>query len=345
MWLHDLAKVRRFLRDPDGNIWAEPFLRHLWNDVQNDFQNRTGVLEDVVAQRIPDIYHMSFMHDWEWSYLPSQYSEFYQCLSRHDDQVFCHWWEPQQITQITPDVTDDGVHFTQPWEAFMGMIPSEEVRMKFPKNYAAVKFMAYDEEPVYPSSRKAVQSSDTSYLSTSGNPLVYYIHESMDKSYVLYPRPSTAFIDEVIGEGIAFFAEDDTEDASVGIIAVRTGSAETSNIGASVDVIGVQNNILLAYDVAPTDITTVSDEPDFPEYLRKYIRYGVIGRAYGANSDGRIQSLSKLWMARYELGIKVVKRFINNRRQDRDYRLTTKPSRAVHHRRLPRLPSTYPHVQ
>ena len=342
MWADELTKVRRYLRDPAGNIWSEPFLRHLWNDCQKDVQHRTSVLEDVVAQRIPDLYHVSYMYDWEWQYLPSQYSEFYQCLRKHDEYVYTYNWEPQEITGIASDTVDGGVHFTQPWEAFMGVIPGEEVRMKFPKNFRDVKFMAYDEEPIDATTRKAIQSVDSSYISHEGNPIAYYMHESQDRSYVLYPKPSTAFVDEVDGEGIAFFVEDDTEDTTVGIIAIRTGSSETSNVGASVDVVGVQDNILMVYDVDPADVTTVSSEIDFPPYLTKYVRFGVLARAYRANTDGRIQSLAKFWDERYEIGIRAIKSFMAKRRQDRDYRLTTKPAAQVRRRRLPRLPDRYP---
>ena len=40
-WGTELAKVRRSLRDPDGNIWSDVWLRHIYNDIQQDFQNKT----------------------------------------------------------------------------------------------------------------------------------------------------------------------------------------------------------------------------------------------------------------------------------------------------------------
>ena len=343
-WLNDLEKVRRYLRDPDGNIWSEAFLRNLWNDVQQDFQNKTGLLEDVVAQRVPDLYHMSYLYDWEYRNLPSKFSTFYQALRKHDDFVFMHAWEPQEVTQIASDTTELGVHCTQPWEFFMGQTPGEEIKFRFPINFHSVKYMAYDEEPIMPTSRKMLQSIDSSYMTSTGNPQAYYIDESAEKSYVLYPVPTTAFVNEVIGEGIAFYAEDDTESGTTGLIAVRTSSSETTNIGASVDVVSVTDNILLVYEISPLDIESVSDESDFPEFIRKYIRYGVISRAYDSNTDGRIPSLARLWQARYQVGIEVVKKFMRKRQSDRDYRLTTKPSAQIRRRRHPRLPSAFPAV-
>lgn len=341
MWLDELTKIRRYLRDPNGNIWSDSFLLHLWNDVQNDVQHRTYILEDVIAQRIPDLYHMSYTYDWEWQYLPTTLSEFYQCFRKHDEYVYCYNWETQEITGISSDASDYGCHFTQPWEAFMGLTPGEEIRMKFPKNFHDVKFMAYDLEPIEEVSRKSVQSSDSSYITHTGRPIGYYIYESQDKSYVLYPIPSTSFVDEVDGDGIAFYVEDDTEDTTVGTIAIRTGSSESGS-GVAVDIISAADNILLAYGIDPTDVESISSEIDFPDYLTKYVRFGVLGRAYSANTDGKIPSLANFWTSRYEIGIRTMLRFMKNRKQDRNYRMTTKPNSRNRVRRVPRLPSNYP---
>lgn len=342
-WGDELVKIRRLLRDPNATIWSDNFLKNLYNDIQRDFQHQTSVLEDVAAQRVPGLYHFSYMQDWEYRYLPTKYSQFYQCLSKHDESVFCHRWEPQQTAGISADISDDGSHFTHPWEAFMSP-PGEVVRMKFPSNMRNIKFIAYDEEPIDLTTRKAVQSRDSSFRTTEGRPFAYYETSDLDDSYVLYPRPSTSFVDDLSGEGVAFYEDDDTEDITTGTIAVRTGDSESDNIGAAVDIVGTVDNVFIAYDVTPTPIRTTSDEGDYPEYLKKYIRYGVVSRAYGANNDGRIVSLSVYWGLRYDLGVKHTKRLVRSKRQDRDYRLRT-PATVRSRRRHPRLPSTYPDVQ
>lgn len=343
-WADELEKIRGFLRDPNGLIWQEPFLRHLYNDCQQDFQKKTHVLEDVIGQRVPQLYHFAYQQDWEYADLPDSLTQFYQCLSLHDYYVACHRWEPQQITGIeNADVADYGAHFTQPWEAYH-LEAGEVVKQRFPSNCNAVKFMAYDEKPIGATTRKNVQSLDGSYINTQGTPIAYYPHDETDNSYVLYPRPSVAFQNDVAGEGVAFYEAGDTEDDDTGVIAIRDGSTPTGSLGASVDIIDTINQMFVVYDVSPNDVTTISDEPAFPEFLRKYIRYGVISRAYGANTDGRIQSLAEYWGARWRFGINCVRQFVRNRRQDRDYRLTTKglaPSRRYRH---PRLPDTYPNV-
>lgn len=343
MWSDELTKVRRYLRDPDGNIWSDEFLRHLWNDIQADLQTRTTVLEDVTAQRVPDLYHTSYIHEFEWRHLDTDFTEFYQALRQHVDYVVCYNWEPQQIAGITPDTVDEGVHFTQPWEAFMGLAPGEEVRMAFPKNFHALKYIAYDEEPIFRTTRKEVQMSDSSYITHEGTPVAYYMDETLEKSYVLYPRPSRAFASDLLGDGVAFYVSDDSENEDYGDIALRSGSSETGQ-GVSVDVVGTVDNVLIVYDVAPTNLEAASDSSDFPDFLTKYIRFGVLSRAYNANTDGRIPSLAAFWGSRYELGVRQIKQFMRRRKADREYRLSTKSESVRRRRGLPRLPSTYPSI-
>lgn len=337
----ELVIIRRFLRDPAASIWSDAFLRHLYNDVQNDFQHKTVVLEDVTAQRVPQTYQMSYQHDWEWAFLPDGQSQFYQCLNYHDDGVFCHRWEPQQSTGVNPDVADYGTHFTQPWEGCMVDVPGDVLQMRFPHNFNRMRFIAYDEEPIDAMTQKQVQSADPSWFKTEGEPIGYYPRDAVDNSYVLYPKPSVSFSNEAAGEGAALFADGDTEDVSVGTIAVRSGSSDL-NDGSAVDIVDATNSVFMIYEVAPVAMRSSSDESDYPSFLRKYIRYGVIGRAYSGNTDGRIRSLGELWEMRYAMGVQAVKRYLRNRRNDRDYRLTTKTGLARRTYRHPRLPDGYP---
>jgi hypothetical protein len=340
-WGNELKKVRRSLRDPSGKVWTDIFLRHIWNDVQQEFQKKTHVLEDVVSQRVPQLYHYAYMFDWEYGYLPSKWSQFYQCLIQHDQHVICHRWEAQAITGIDSAVSEYGVNFTQTWEAYM-KIAGHEIKMRFPQNFNHVKYIAYDEEPIVATTKKKVQTSDPSFITRQGRTFAYYPYDEMDNSYVLYPRPSVSFANDVSGEGVAFYAAGDTESDTTGIIAVRDDSTPSASFGASVDIIGTVDQVFLVYDVSPNDVVDFDDQPDFPEFVRKYLRYGTVARAYGANTDGRIPSLSDYWQTRFDVGIRFVKKYVRNRRQDRDYRLMTKTPRRV--RRRPRLPDGYPAI-
>jgi len=339
-WGDELTIMRRFLRDPNADIWTDDFLRHLWNDCAQDFARATKCLEDVHAQRVPGLFQMSYMFDHEYRHLSSGQSQLYQCLNQHDDYVFCHRWEVQEINGIDSDVADYGIHFTHPWEAFMGEIPGDTVKLKFPADFGELKFIAYDQFPIEATSKKRVQSSDHSHVVKEGTPVAYYIEDEGDNTYVLYPRPSVAFVNELSGEGMSFYAEGDTEDTTTGQIAVREGSTDSSDIGVSVDIVDTADNLFMVYSVCPADIVGVGDSVQIPRFLRKYVRHGVIARAYGGNNDGRIRSLAELWNNRYRMGIDFAKKYMVNKRQDRDYRLNGGASQRRY--RHPRLPSAYP---
>lgn len=340
-WSTQLVQLRRLLRDPQELIWSEAFLRHLWNDVQRDFQNRTFALEEVAVQRVPAVFQFTYLQDWEWRYLPDEFSKFYQGLTQFDDLVICHRWEAQSRSGIAADVADYGVHFTQPWEACMGETPGAPVKMKFPVNFGTMKFIAYDEEPIEALTQKAVQSTDPAYLTREGDPLGYYPYDETEDGYVLYPRPTVNFVNELSGDGLALYAAGDDEDDTEGVVAVRSGSSDLGD-GASYDIVETTDSVFMVYGVLPSDIEAAGDEPDIPAFLCKYLRYGVAGRAYSANTDGRIKSLGEFWQARYDLGVAYTKRWLRLRRQDRDYRLTTPGAPARRTYRHPRLPDAYP---
>jgi len=342
-WGSELEKLRRSLRDPDGNIWTDIFLRHTYNDIQQDFQHQTKLLDDVTSQRVPQLYHYAYQHDWEYGYLPTKWSQFYQCLLQHDYYIITHWWEAQAITGIDSAVSAYGANFIQPWEAYM-LAPGHEVKQRFPQNMNSIKFIAYDEEPIGATTKKHVQRTDPSYVTRTGNSFAYYPYDETDNSFVLYPRPSASFANDVSGEGVAFYAAGDTESDTTGIIAVRDDSTPSASFGASVDIIGTVDQVFMAYSVTPNDVVNFDDEPDYPEFIRKYIRYGTAARAYSANTDGKIPSLSDYWQTRYDVGIRFVKQYVRNRRNDRDYQLTVKSVESRRNRRLPRLPDGYPAV-
>ncbi len=378
-WGAELVKIRRLLRDPSGNIWSDGQLRRLWNQVQYDLQSRTTVLQTVRTQRVPGLWQIAYMHDWEHQYLPETLSSYYQCLSRHGGAVFCHRWEPQTVSEAGSDVSDYGAHFTQPWEAWAGLTPAQKIRNQFPANMRSLRYIAYDEEPLSFTTEKRVQQSDISYITNEGRPFAYYEGEDVEASYVLYPRPSTGFSDELSGDGVFLYSSDeDTGDAEAsgqhvpgphqpgphqpgphipsggssssggsgafGQVVVFEGYGESGE-GVSIDAITTIDNVFMVYDVSPLEVQTETDPTDWPQFLQKYVRYGVVARAYGANTDGRIPSLSQYWLRRYLGGVKVIEKFKINRRNDRDYSLTTKgiPAKRAR-RRLPRLPDTYPAV-
>jgi hypothetical protein len=146
-----------------------------------------------------------------------------------------------------------------------------------------------------------------------------------------------------ITSGDTQFVSGDTSASIFGLIGNRAGDSFNQPYGLTAQIVPTTRNILLIYSVLPTAIQSGADETDFPNFLDKYIIYGTLERAYTANTDGRIQSLSEYWALRKLAGMEVLKKFKQNQTVDRDYRLTFEAARTRSSRPLqPRLPSNYP---
>jgi hypothetical protein len=124
-----------------------------------------------------------------------------------------------------------------------------------------------------------------------------------------------------VGTSVAYLSGDDVN--QLGTIVRRDGSLLSQDLGLTVDILDATDDFFLIYNAEPTDLSDDSDESDYPIFLRKYIEYGVLRDAYGALTDGKIQSLRDYWSQRFDMGIEAIKRYQALRRQDRDYRLMT----------------------
>lgn len=403
-----LKRIRRMLRDPDANIWERAFLKTSYNDIQRDIQRKVRFLENATVLNYPPRYQIAYLYDWEWQYLPSGQTRFYQCLRYHQqgDYSYCHRWEPQTDYGTDDVIDDEGAHFTQPWEAFAGLTPGEQIAIKFPENFHTAKYLAWDKWPIEYKTKKAITSCDPSYITRSGRPLFYYREDDVDNSFIPYPRPSAVSWDDeedpisdpdwnytysfesayVTGEkftktdstnsreyiyswesdlgseqehifhGMWLFevgAESSGLNASVsyldgdtttqlGVISRRDGSLLSQDTGLAVDILSATDDFFLIYDAEPTDVNDDADESDFPIFLRKYIEYGVLERAFGVLTDGKIATLKEYWRMRYDMGIEAIKRYQSKRRQDRDYCLSTQSLPVRRSVRHAALPSTYP---
>ena len=416
-WQSNLSRIRRFLRDPDANIWADALLKNLFNDSQRDIQMKTNYLDDVQAVRVPPMYDFSYLQEWEWPFLSSTTGN-YQALRYHQQAeiVFCHRWEPQAVWGLVEATApDEGIHFTQPFEAFMGEVPGDIVPLQFPAGFHNAKFVAWDNKPIDFITLKKIQQDDPSWVGRSGEPFAYWRPDKFENQFCLYPVPSSPVWDDIeinvadpdyvytfafedgyltgqsanwnredttnlrqyvfdweldlgVGtdpaamRGMWMFEQTDAGVASYGIgmvihTAALTGGGDfgitidtgdlmpAGDFGITTDIIESDDNVLFVYSKNPTAVADVTDESDFPDYLQKYIEYGAIERAYAANTDGQIQSLRDYWAMRREMGMKAITRFMSQRKQDRDYRLTVKGVPGFRTRRAPRLPDAYPAVR
>ena len=196
-----VKKIRRYLRDPDGNVWSREFINNLYNDAQKDLQQQTQYLEEIAVVSLPPRYQYSYMYDWEWAFLPSGESYFYQCLKYQDlgDFVYCHEWETQENFGVSGDVGDIGTQCTHPWEAWYTS-PGFLIKNKLPDNFGRMRMIAYDRQPIFYTTLKEVTERDQSYITHEGDPVAYYRDDDLENSFILYPRPSSVVWNDVTDE-------------------------------------------------------------------------------------------------------------------------------------------------
>ncbi len=139
---------------------------------------------------------------------------------------------------------------------------------------------------------------------------------------------------------LAHYATGDTAEV-FGAVSFREGDLLSQETGFSTDILDDAGNVVLIYSAIGQDVESDEDESNFPKFLRKYIEHGVLEQCYGANNDGRIQSLAEYWRYRYMTGIQMIKKYMIVRKQDRNYCMVSggTPPRNQRH---PRLPSNYP---
>jgi len=345
-WARALERLRRYLRDPAGNIWSEEYLRKTWVDVQADLQRRTGILEDVRTISVPPRFGWAYTHEWEHGHTgdpDSAYQAFY-CQGGYVTVTAI--WETEHFGGLQAGETDPGHHVSFPWEAWMAQSDvGRPARFPFPHDFDSVRAMYYDRQPLEHLSRKRVASMDPTWHKRSGLPQAYWRDDDVSNDFTVWPRPSTASWVDTDGEGMVTSIADDTVGAEIGAIIQSTDRDVLEDEGVTIDVVDTDDAILLVMDVHPREPESLGTILSWPDYLSRYVRFGVLARAYGANTDGRIPSLAQLWQQRYEVGVDDVERFQIKRRQDRDYRMVTQgaPGRRTRMRH-PRLPDGYPAV-
>jgi hypothetical protein len=337
-----IKRMRTMTRDPEGDVWSNQFYIDTFNDVQNEIQVKTGYLQNVAIVEIPPEAHFSYMHDWEWQYIPQAYKDgAYRCF-RYSEQggiAYTSQFEAEILNRGTGENSESGMAYTHPWEAFMEA-PNIPARLRFPSDFHSMLYIAYDREPIFYSELSPIQQSDQSYVNNPGRPISYYRVDNLDSEFVLYPMPTVTWPSD---EYLVFEDVEVVSDGSEGegVITAYQGSLLGAETGFDIEVIDDQDNVFMVYKAKPTTIEDQEDESDFPVFLRKYIEYGVNEQCFMANTDGQIASLADYWRFRYAHGINVIKRFMAKRKQDRIYQM--RPQVPIQrNQRHPRLPSNYP---
>lgn len=326
-----LTRIRRFLRDTNGDIWDDAQIMRYWNHVQADLAVKTGILEHAEAYRYPPRYTWGYMWDWEWQYTEG---DRLQVLLQWQasGEVVCYPWEAGYWLENS-ETPDDGYRMTQPWESGYGD-PADPIPIPLNSRMHKAKLVAFDEEQVEPALQRELANSDPHYKTAEGSPTHYYLIDGERMQFCLYPRPSVVWDDPDLA---------DTLTDTGGINVWTEGILDTGDgAGIITDEIATEDALFALYTAIPYDVQDYSDTLEWPEWLVHYVEAGVLERAFGADTDGFIPSLRDYWKMRREVGLKMIQRFQRMKQSNRDYRLggATKVTRS----RGGRLPSGYPAI-
>ena len=194
-WSSNRTRLRRFLRDPSGNIWSDAFLLRAWNDAQREIQRRTGVLTKAEAVQIPPDHEMAYLHDWERAFLypaPPQAGYCHQALHYYEqgEIVLMAPWEAQTIAGADGSSSDLGPHFTHPWEGF-ATPTADLVPLRFPRGFSEATLASFDRWPMEFVDKKELQSEDSTWKTRQGRPFQYWRDQALDDVFHLYPLPAS----------------------------------------------------------------------------------------------------------------------------------------------------------
>jgi hypothetical protein len=292
----------------------------LFNDEQYALQNTLGQLEEVKVVMMPPKMQSFYMYDWEWPHNDNSNGEVIQHWYYDDGEqkLGNQLWEIEHLEGLTPTTNAAGHNYNQPWEAWHASTPNEPAPVPFPSNFNRAKFVAWDRKPLEPITLRELQDRDMTWRTRAGQPAYYFRDEELSNRHYLYPHASSATWTDQSG------SDADPDDSEYG--------------STTLD---VDNNLLVIFDKNPTELTADGNTPDFPAFLHKYLEYGVVARAYEANTDGRIPSLAEYWEMRRKFGFKAVKIYMSKRRSDRHYQLRDRDSRVTRQQKHPRFPDAF----
>lgn len=345
-WSDHRKRIRRFLRDPDGNIWTDTDLLTLFNQEQDDFQNVVGGIRTVEIVRLPPLFESTYMFDFEWPYtnhadgyvnsVPSDLKFYDQAY------VFCTYrWEGPHIAGHTSPGSDAGTFCFHPFETWLvnDGTASDSPPVWAGHNFEQAIFVAFDKDPIEPIDKKVLQESDISFRTRQGEVINYWRDETLENFIHLYPTPSTISWTDTEDEGMVI-GEVSADEAgeSYGLVTDYTGAYSPTNFGVAVDLLDLDDNLLVAYIQRPAEIVNDDDVSDFPSYFTKYIEFGTLEQAYRMENDGKIESLSSYWGYRKTLAKEIMRLFKYRKMEDRDLCLKTKMSMPRKRQRLWRLP-------
>ena len=330
--------IRRYLRDPDANIWSDADILAYWNDAQKEVFAKIGYIERAHSYKYPPEWTFSYMRDWEKQHTEGDQ---FQCLELWQARkvTICYPWEA--VYFLTNSNTADGGHrFVHPWES-QNITIADYVPIPLHADFYSSKFVAYDERPLQGIDRKSLAEMDPWYKTKVGLPEFYWRPDAVSNQFAMYRHPSGPLRDDVniLSSPLDAFADEG------GINLWTESDLDETNFGIIYDTVATDQQIFMVFESLPSDMgedeRDWDDELGFVAFLTKYVRYATLERCYGADTDGFIPTLRDYWNARKTIGIKIMKKYKAMRSTARDYQFAG----GVRHRgarsRL-KLPPEYP---
>lgn len=200
-WFEQKKRIRRYLRDPDGNIWSDAILLRLYNNAQQDVARVYGILEEVDVIRVPPLFEGAYLYDWEWRYTNNAAGWVHQALTLWDQggYVFSSRWEPEQLTRNASNTPEFGDNYVHPWEAWMTLSasPATAPPIWFPDGFHKTVGVYWDRKPLIPTTKKELMQTDRTWRTRSGLPQFYYRGEALENYHFIYPFPAAVDWDDV----------------------------------------------------------------------------------------------------------------------------------------------------
>jgi len=326
-WADILTRIRRYLRDPDGDIWTDADILTLFNDAALEIAIKTGLIIRVEAHYYPPEFDYSYLYDWEKSFTEGTPDQALNVNQVREGNVITYPWEVAYWLDEEPSA-DEGNRFIHGFESEYAS-PAEVVKIPLHAKFSKMKFVGWNEEPIDHRTEAEIAAADGFYRTTQGTPAFYYHPDQQHNQIIIYPRPSVTWQDTDHTEVL--------DDDGNGMITYDEGWLDIGDLGITYDVIDAEEALFCVYEAYPVEVSELEDEPDFAPYITKYIEAATLERAFGIDSDGYIASLRDHWKFRKDVGIEAIKKWRRLGLTARTYRLggNLAPKRT----RTPQLPA------
>ena len=335
MWRDVLDRLRFLLRDPDGDLHTEEQLRRWWNETQNEVQQRTHFLLRVEAHRYPPLYDWTIGQEWEREYVEGDIAQGHLEWVGSSDLRVVYPWEPAYLRDDM-ETPDDGTRHTQAWESLY-CTPADYIPIPLHARFEQMRFAAFDREHITPATEKELSDRDAWYRTTTGEVIHYWRPDQYHNQVVLYPHPGSPEI-QPLPEPYDILSVDGD-----GVVSSDDEELDRRDTGIAVDIVELDDALFCVYEPIPNPVEDLMTEIDWPEWTAKYIEYGVLERAYGADTDSFIPSLRDYWAQRKQVGILALRRFSLGRLKDRTFVIGQGVTGKTIRSRV-RLPQGYPAV-